>query len=91
MPPLRNDRLREFIDAIPDAGVRANVETAICLKATAMLATGESPSTGVASRSIAISSSVQSENLVAELATYSTYQLYSNPVRRFAPRGCLGI
>ena len=39
VPTLRNTRLRLFIDAIPDAGVRANVETAICLKATAMLAT----------------------------------------------------
>ena len=39
VPRLRNTKLREFVDAIPDAGVRANVETAICLKATAMLAT----------------------------------------------------
>ena len=39
VPRLQNPRLREFIDAIPDAGVRANVETAVCLKATAMLAT----------------------------------------------------
>ena len=39
VPSLRNSKLRAFIDAIPDAGVRANVETAICLKATAMLAT----------------------------------------------------
>ena len=39
VPSLDNSRLRAFIDAIPDAGVRANVETAICLKAVAVLAT----------------------------------------------------
>ena len=39
VPRMRNTKLRAFIDAIPDAGVRANLETAICLKATAMLAT----------------------------------------------------
>ena len=39
VPSMRNERLRSFIDAIPDAGVRANLESAICLKATAMLAT----------------------------------------------------
>ena len=39
VPRMRHTRLRTFIDAIPDAGVRANVESAICLKATAMLAT----------------------------------------------------
>jgi hypothetical protein len=39
VPTMRHAKLRAFIDAIPDAGVRANLETAICLKATAMLAT----------------------------------------------------
>ena len=39
VPSLRNEKLRDFIDAIPDAGVRANLETALCVKATAMLAT----------------------------------------------------
>ena len=39
VPRLNNPRLRAFIDAIPDAGVRANVETAVCLKATVLLAT----------------------------------------------------
>ena len=39
VPSMRHTELRAFIDAIPDAGVRANVETAIVLKATAMLAT----------------------------------------------------
>lgn len=39
VPRMRHTKLRAFIDAIPDAGVRANVETAICLKSTAMLAT----------------------------------------------------
>ena len=39
VPSMRHAKLRAFIDAIPDAGVRANLEATICLKATSMLAT----------------------------------------------------
>ena len=57
VPSMRNERLRAFLDAIPDAGVRANLETAICLKATAMLATtGRCKSCGHARRCAKMSS-----------------------------------
>ena len=39
LPSARTPRLRAFIAAIPDAGVRAGVEAAICTEAQALLST----------------------------------------------------
>jgi hypothetical protein len=39
VPQLRNTELHAFIDAIPDTGVRSNVEATICAKASMLLAT----------------------------------------------------
>ena len=39
LPAARTPRLRAFIAAIPDAGVRASVEAAICTEAQALLST----------------------------------------------------
>jgi len=39
VPTLRNAQMHEFIDAIPDSGVRSNVEATICAKAKMLLAT----------------------------------------------------
>ena len=39
LPAARSPRLRAFIDAIPDAGVRAGVEAAVCVEAKLLLST----------------------------------------------------
>ena len=39
VPQLTNPELHAFIDAIPDAGVRSNIEATICAKARMLLAT----------------------------------------------------
>ena len=42
VPELSHPRLRAFIDSIDDAGVRANLEAAVCARATMMLTTTHS-------------------------------------------------
>ena len=39
VPALRTTRLRWLLDRIPDSGVRASVETALCTQATMVLTT----------------------------------------------------
>lgn len=39
LPGLHQPRLRAFLDAIPDSGVRSNVEATICIKASVALTT----------------------------------------------------